>query len=258
MGILNVTPDSFFDGGKYAGEKSIIKRAGQMASEGAVIIDIGGYSSRPGAKHIGELIERDRVIPAIRWVAREFPELVISVDTFRSAIAKEAVECGAAMVNDISGGNLDKKMFSVIGELHVPYILMHIQGVPQTMQKNPVYKDIVKEIIAFFCEKTQQLNAMGVADIILDPGFGFGKTLEHNYTLLNRLDEFRVFDLPILAGISRKSMITKLLGVEPAQALNGTTALHFMALMKGVNILRVHDVKEAMEVVRITNFIKSQ
>lgn len=251
MGILNLTPDSFFDGGKFADETAMLQQVGRMLSEGAAIIDIGGMSSRPGAALISEGEEMERVLPAVKAILSRFPGAIISVDTFRTNVASECVAAGASIVNDIYAGRFDEKMFETVAALGTPYIIMHMQGDPKTMQKSPIYEDVTKEVLHFFIEKLGQLRALGVKDVILDPGFGFGKTVEHNYQLLNNLHIFRMMELPILAGISRKSMICRVLNVPPAEALNGTTALHMVALQQGARILRAHDVKEAMEVIQI-------
>jgi len=259
MGIINVTPDSFFSGSRVVLEEEIIKTAARMIEEGADIIDIGGYSSRPGAAEITQEEERTRVITALKAISREFPEAVISIDTFRSGIAAEAVlEYGAGMINDISGGEADAKMFHVISKLQVPYIMMHMQGVPGTMQDNPVYDDVVADILRWFGERIVTLQSMGVNDIILDPGFGFGKTAAHNFELLRNLSDFSITGLPVLVGVSRKSMIWKTLGVTPDEALNGTTVLNTAALLNGADILRVHDVKEAVQAVKMTEKLKKQ
>ncbi len=251
MGILNTTPDSFYDGGKYKDMDTALTHVEKMLNAGATFIDVGAYSSRPNATHITEEEELHRILPIVTTMVEKFPEILISIDTFRSKVAKECVQIGACMVNDISGGTLDTAMYSTIAELQVPYILMHMQGTPQNMQKNTVYDDLVKDIIYFFSEKVQQLNALHVNDIILDVGFGFGKTLEQNYTLLQQLDLFKILELPILAGLSRKSMLYKLLDTTPQEALNGTTAANTIALLNGASILRVHDVKEATEAISI-------
>lgn len=252
MGILNITPDSFFDGGKYGNEHAVLLQAEKMLQEGASILDIGGASSRPGAVEVPELEEMERVVPAITAILEKFPEAILSIDTWRASVANAAIKAGASIVNDISAGSLDPKMFQTVAGLGVPYILMHMQGTPGTMQQSPHYEDVVTEVLDFFIHKVAALRALGVKDIVLDPGFGFGKTVEHNYTLLKRMETFRnVLELPVLAGISRKSMICKPLGIPPAEALNGTTALHIVALQQGASILRVHDVKEAREVIRL-------
>ena len=258
MGILNVTPDSFYAGSRMETEKDIINRLHQMTCEGASIVDIGAYSSRPDAEHISAEEEMDRLRTGLDLVRKHQPEAVVSVDTFRADVAKKCVEeYGVAMINDISAGQLDAAMFGTIAQLGVPYIMMHMQGTPQNMQMNPHYDNLLKEVFLYFAERVQKLRDLGAKDIIIDPGFGFGKTLEHNYELMNHLDEFQLFELPLLVGISRKSMIYKLLGTTPEEALNGTTVLNTLALMKGANILRVHDVKAAKEAVTLVEKMKS-
>lgn len=258
MGILNVTPDSFFDGGKYRTEKNVLKRAEEILVQGGTIIDIGAISTQPGADGISTKAEIERLLPAVKAVRKNFPEAFISIDTYRSWVALEVIEeCGPCMVNDVTGGNFDANMFDTIGKLGVPYILMHMQGTPLKMQENPVYEDIIREISMFFTEKTKQLTKSGVKDVIIDPGFGFGKTLEHNYDLLNRLDSFKVFQLPVMVGVSRKSMVFKLLGTKPDEALNGTSVINTLALLGGADLLRVHDVREAVEAVKIMNMVRS-
>jgi len=249
MGILNLTPDSFYDGGKYINEAHIVESAKKMVADGALIIDVGGYSTRPGANNITEREELNRVIPVIKLLKEELQDTIISIDTFRSSIAEQAVKYGASVVNDISGGTIDENMFKCVSELNVPYILMHIQGTPQNMQENPTYKDVVSDVLNYFDEKLNKLNSLGVNDVIIDPGFGFGKTIEHNYKILNHLDDFKIFNQPVLTGISRKGMIYKPLNSSSSEALNGTTVANTIALMKGTNILRVHDVKEAKEAI---------
>jgi len=251
MGILNITPDSFFDGGKYQSVQAAVDRAGRMLEEGARILDVGGMSSRPGAEIIAPGEELDRVLPVLEGLHAAFPQTPLSIDTIRAEVARQAVRAGACVVNDISAGRYDPELFAAVAELEVPYILMHMQGDPKTMQRGPTYKDVVLEVLDFFLEKVAELRALGVVDIVLDPGFGFGKTLTHNYRLLHRLRVFQALDCPILAGISRKSMICKVLGVSPAEALNGTTALHMVALQQGARLLRVHDVREARQVIRL-------
>lgn len=252
MGILNVTPDSFYDGGHYETETAIIGRIHQIVEEGAGIIDIGAYSTRPGAAMVDKKEELARLAPAVELVRKYYPSVPVSIDTFRSEVAREIYHClGEVIVNDISGGTMDTEMFGFIAETRLPYVMMHIQGTPQTMQKNPVYRDVTKEVYRFFEERTDLLRAAGMENIILDPGFGFGKTLDHNYELMNHLDLFQELGYPLLVGISRKSMISRLLETTPAEALNGTTVLNTVALMKGAAILRVHDVKEAVETVKI-------
>jgi dihydropteroate synthase len=258
MGILNVTPDSFYAGSRMETEKDIINRLHQITSEGASILDIGAYSSRPDAEHISTEEEMNRLRTGLDLVRKHQPEAVVSVDTFRADVAKMCVEeYGVAIINDISAGHMDPAMFETIAKLSVPYIMMHMQGTPQDMQMNPHYDNLLKEVFLYFAERVQKLRDLGVKDIIIDPGFGFGKTLEHNYELMNHLDEFRLFELPLLVGISRKSMIYKLLGTTPEEALNGTTVLNTLALMKGANILRVHDVKAAREAVTLVEKMKS-
>lgn len=257
MGILNVTPDSIYSDSRMQTEKDIADRAQQIIDEGASIIDIGGYSSRPNAEHISAEEEMNRLRTGLEILNRNHPDAVISVDTFRAEVAEQCVkEYGVAMINDISAGEMDNRMFATVAELGVPYIMMHMQGTPQNMQNDPHYDNLMKEVFLYFATKVQQLRDLGVKDIILDPGFGFGKTLEHNYELMAHLDEFSVFELPLLVGVSRKSMIYKLLGVTPQDSLNGTTVLDTVALMKGAHILRVHDVREAVEAVRMTEKIK--
>lgn len=252
MGILNVTTDSFYDGGKYLSEIKVIGRIHQIVDEGAGIIDVGAYSTRPGAAYVDEKEELGRLSWAVELIRKYYPEAVVSIDTFRAKVAEEVIHClGPVIVNDISGGTMDEGMFDLIARTKVPYLMMHIQGTPQTMQKNPVYGNVVEEVKTFFVDRIARLNELGIRDIILDPGFGFGKTLEHNYELMNGLDRFLELGYPLLAGISRKSMIYKLLGGTARDALNGTTTLNMVALMKGARILRVHDVKEAVEVVKI-------
>ena len=252
MGILNVTPDSFYDGGKYGDLSTTLKHAEKMLAEGATIIDIGGMSSRPGAKEVPVNEEIKRSIPSVKAVRKEFPEAYISIDTVWAEVARQAVNAGADMVNDISSGSMDKALIPTIGKLGVPYILMHMQGKPQTMQTAPQYDNVTTDILDFFIQKTNKLRENGIHDIVIDPGFGFGKTIEHNYTILRKMKDFQILDLPVLVGLSRKSMIYKVLDTTPDKALNGTSVLHTIALQNGAKILRVHDVREAMEVVRIT------
>lgn len=252
MGILNVTPDSFYDGGKYTTETAVIRRIHQIVEEGAGIIDVGAYSTRPGAAFVDEQEEVGRLSWAVELVRKYYPNLPVSIDTFRAGVAREIVSClGEVIVNDISGGTLDENMFDFVAETGVPYIMMHIQGTLQTMQQNPVYEDVVREVRQFLTERIAVLNAKGFDNIILDPGFGFGKTLAHNYELMSGMDTYQDLGYPLLVGISRKTMIYKLLGGTAQDALNGTTVLNTIALLKGANILRVHDVKEAVETVRI-------
>jgi len=256
MGVLNITPDSFYKGSRLGNETEILNRASEMLQSGADILDVGGYSSRPGADDITEKAELERVSGALSILRREFPSAILSLDTYRSSIADIGIrEYGVDIINDISGGSLDNEMFGIIAEHNVPYVIMHMKGNPQNMQNNPVYEDIMTEIIKWFSEKKQELVLRGVKDIIIDPGFGFGKTVEHNFILLNNLEHFSILDLPVLAGLSRKSMIWKTLGIRPEESLNGTTVLNTIALMKGISILRVHDVAEAVEAVRLVRWL---
>ena len=257
MGILNITPDSFFDGGSYKNDKAIISKVEKMLIEGATFIDIGAYSSRPGAKHISEQEELERILPVVKMLVKEFPEILISIDTFRSIIAKKCIENGACIVNDISAGSMDTRMFKSIAKLQVPYIIMHMQVTPQNMQVNPAYKNVVTDILYYFSEKIYELRALGVNDIIADVGFGFGKTIDQNYTLLKNLELFKNLEIPTLAGLSRKSMLYKPLGITPEKALNATTAANTIALLKGTTILRVHDVKEAVETIKIVELLNN-
>lgn len=259
MGILNVTPDSFYAGSRKEDEAAIAARVEQIVNEGADIIDIGGYSSRPNAEHISADEEMHRLEKALTVVHRLYPEAIVSVDTFRADIAARCVETyGADIINDISGGDMDERMFDTVARLNVPYILMHMQGTPQNMQRQPHYDCLLKEVVTALAEKVNRLRERGVKDLILDPGFGFGKTLDHNYELLNHLEELRVLELPLLVGVSRKSMVYKLLGTTPEEALNGTTVLHTLALLKGASILRVHDVAPCLEAVRIVKKMLEQ
>ena len=251
MGILNVTPDSFYDGGKHDTNSAILSNTKKMIAEGATIIDVGGMSSRPGAKIIPLNEELARVLPTIEIIRTQYPETIISIDTVRAEVAKQAIKAGATIINDISAGRIDPQMYTTVAELDVPYILMHMKGQPENMQQSPSYTDIVLDVLDFFISEVGKLRKLGVKDLIIDPGFGFGKTLEHNYQLLKKLHVFQILGLPILTGISRKSMIYKLLDLPPEAALNGTTALHMIALQQGSKILRAHDVKEAMEVIRL-------
>lgn len=252
MGILNITSDSFYDGGRYTKSDTWIRQAAKMLEEGADILDVGGASSRSGAVEVPEEEERNKVTAAIEDILKRFPEALISVDTWRASVARAAVEAGAAIVNDISAGRLDPLMYETVAALDVPYILMHMKGTPADMQKNPVYENVVTEVLDFLIAEVQKLRSLGLQDIVLDPGFGFGKTIAHNYTLLKNLHVFgKTTGLPVLAGLSRKSMTYKFLGISPDQALNGTTALNMVALQQGACILRVHDVKEAVQTIRL-------
>ena len=254
MGIINITPDSFYSASRSRTADEIVKKAEKHLSEGAAILDIGAVSTRPGAEQITESEESERLIHALKAIRKTFPDAILSVDTYRSSIARRLYyDFGIGMVNDISAGNLDADIFTVIAEIKVPYVMMHMQGTPATMQHAPAYTQVVHEIISFFSEKIRKIQRLGINDIILDPGFGFGKTIEHNYEILCNLTDFRIFGLPIMVGLSRKSMIYKHLGCTPENALNGTTVLNTIALMKGTSILRVHDVKEAVETVNLFN-----
>ena len=255
MGVLNITPDSFYDGGYYKNEKELLNQTEKMLLEGASFIDVGAYSSKPGAAHISEKEELNRIIPVVKSISKYFPQAIISVDTFRGIVAKQTIDNGAAIINDISGGSLDKEMFKIVADLKVPYILMHMQGIPQDMQLNPTYSDIVTELISFFSEQLYKLHQLKHNDVIIDVGFGFGKTFEHNYQLLKNLALFKNLDVPILAGVSRKSMLYKPLGLSPKEALNATTSANTIALLNGAKILRVHDVKEAVEAINIVNLL---
>lgn len=256
MGVLNVTPDSFYDGGRYASESALLHQAEKMISEGADFIDVGGYSSRPGADDIPPEEERRRSIQAISAILRNFPDAIISVDTFRSEIAEAAVNAGAAIVNDISGGAMDLKMFETVSRLQVPYVLMHMRGTPRTMNSQAHYGNIVTELVEYFHERIYALRRLDVKDVMIDPGFGFAKNTAQNFTVLQHLEKLSVFETPVLVGLSRKSMIWRTLEVEPTAALNGTTALNAIALLKGANILRVHDVKAAREVVKLFSSLR--
>ncbi|MEM0931203.1 MAG: dihydropteroate synthase [Bacteroidota bacterium] len=257
MGILNLTPDSFYDGGKYKNEKAILKQTEKMLGEGASFIDMGAYSSRPGAQHVPEEEEKQRLLPVLELVLRHFPDAFFSIDTFRSTVARECLERGAAMINDISAGNLDENMFDIVAHFQVPYIAMHLKGTPQSMQKESIYEDVITDLLHYFSEKLQKGRAKKINDIIVDPGFGFAKTLEQNYHLLHHLELFQTLKKPLLIGLSRKSMIYKMLKSSPTEALNGSTALHSIALWKGAHILRVHDVKEAMECIVLMETLRA-
>ena len=251
MGIINVTPDSFYENSRFTGTEAILEQAEKMLHEGAAILDIGGQSTRPGSKPINAGEELKRIIPAITVIKQKFPEAFISVDTFYSVVAAEAIKTGAAIINDISAGSIDDKLIGTVAGLYVPYVLMHMQGTPETMHKNPYYEDVTREVLDFFIKKVDELKSAGIHDIIIDPGFGFGKTAEHNFELLRNLSVLKMLDKPILIGVSRKSTIYRTLGIDVNEALNGTTVLNTIALMNGAAILRVHDVKEAVEVVKL-------
>ncbi len=255
MGILNVTPNSFFDGGKYKNETEILSQVEKMVLEGATFIDIGAYSSKPSAEFVSEQEEIARIVPVVNLILKHFPETIISIDTFRSEVAKASIESGAAIINDIAAGNLDEKMFEIIAKYNVPYIMMHMRGNPQTMQTLTDYDDIVKEMLFYFSEKVAKARSFGINDLIIDPGFGFAKTTDQNYEVFQKMELLNILELPLLVGISRKSMIYKTLNTTIENALNGTTVLNTLALTKGAKILRVHDVKEAMECVALFNKI---
>ena len=257
MGILNLTPDSFYDGGRYKSEREVLQRAEEILLQGGLVIDIGAVSTRPGAQDISQEEELSRLIPSVTAIRKYFSEAILSVDSFRSEVITRVYnETGGFIVNDISGGKLDDKMFGTVAKLGLPYILMHMQGTPSTMQSNPTYVNVIKEILLDLSENINALKMLGVNDIIIDPGFGFGKNMLHNYELLNCLDSFRLFELPLLAGVSRKAMIWKLLDITPQESLNGTTVLNTLALMGGADILRVHDVGEAVETIRLVSELK--
>ncbi|TCO05981.1 dihydropteroate synthase [Natronoflexus pectinivorans] len=257
MGILNATPDSFYSGSRFTGEKEVLQRVEEILLQGGELVDVGAYSSRPGAEHISEQEEINRLMPVLNIIRKKFPDIIISVDTFRSGVASKAVLEGEAdIINDIAGGEMDDKMFETIASVKVPYILMHMQGTPQNMQKSPVYKDVLADVSLWLAKRVDALRTIGVADVIIDPGFGFGKTLDQNYILLNRLEELALFELPLLVGLSRKSMIYRYLETDVESALNGTSVLNTIALDKGASILRVHDVKEAVECVKLFTKLK--
>lgn len=256
MGILNITPDSFYDGETYKIEKEILNHVETMLNEGATFIDVGAYSSRPNADHVSEADELKRILPIVELILKTFPDTLISIDTFRSEVAKQCINAGAALINDISAGNLDSNMLQTIADLHVPYIMMHMRGTPQNMQEHTQYDNLVKDILFYFSERIAAAKALGIIDVIVDPGFGFAKTLEQNYELLNTLELLKIIDKPILAGLSRKSMIYKTLETSAQEALNGTSVLNTVALQKGASILRVHDVKEAIECIKLTRLLE--
>ena len=257
-GIVNITPDSFFDGGKMEDEATMLKAVEKMVAEGAGIIDVGAVSTRPGSKNVSTKEELARLLPAVQAIHKAFPDIALSIDTFRSWVAVRVIdEVGPIIINDISGGTLDSNMFETVAKLQVPYILSHIKGTPLNMQEEPQYDDLIREVAQYFAERVKKLNKLGVKEVILDPGFGFGKTVDHNYELLNKLDAFKVYQLPVMVGLSRKSMIWKALDATPETALNGTSVANTLALMGGADILRVHDVKEAVEAVKIFCEIKA-
>jgi len=256
MGILNVTPDSFYDGGKNDNEQVIIDKVQKMLNDGATFIDIGAYSSKPNAEFVSEEEELHRILPIVRLLVKVFPAIVISIDTFRSKVAKATIEAGASIINDISAGGLDEDILQTIADLKVPYIMMHMKGTPKTMQSLTEYQDIIKEMLFYFSEKVSKARSLGISDLVIDPGFGFAKTLEQNFEVMGKLELFQMLELPLLSGISRKSMIYKTLETTPQASLNGTTVLNTISLMKGATILRVHDVKEAVEAVKLYERIK--
>ena len=255
MGILNVTPDSFYSGSRTETNDAILRKAEQMLKEGATILDIGGQSTRPGSTRISADEELERVIPAIQLIKHHFPDCFLSIDTYQSTVAQEAVTAGADMVNDISAGEIDAEMISTVARLHVPYIAMHMQGTPDTMQQNPTYEQVTKDVLDYFIKKTEQCKTAGIRDVIIDPGFGFGKTIAHNFQLLRELEVFQLLKHPLLVGLSRKSTIYKTLGTTAEEALNGTTVLNTIALQNGASILRVHDVKEAAEAIALVQSV---
>ncbi|WP_396600339.1 dihydropteroate synthase [Algibacter sp. R77976] len=255
MGILNITPDSFYDGGAHKNEAEVLKHVEHMLNEGATFIDVGAYSSRPNADHVSEDDELKRILPIVELILKAFPETLLSIDTFRSNVAKQTIATGACMVNDISAGLLDKNMLKTIADIKVPYIMMHMRGTPQTMQQQTIYDNLLKDILFYFSERIAAANSLGIVDVIIDPGFGFAKTLEQNFELLNKLELFKMIEKPLLAGVSRKSMIYKTLEISAKEALNGTSVLNTVAIQKGASILRVHDVKEAMECIKLTRLL---
>jgi len=256
MGVMNLTPDSFYDGGKLTSKKEILLQANKMLKEGATFLDLGAYSSRPGAQFVSEKEEIHRLLPVIKILLDEFPEILLSIDTFRSNVANESIYAGASLINDISAGTLDDHMFKIIAQHQVPYVMMHMRGTPETMMQNTDYKDLTKEVIYYFSKRINKARSFGINDLIVDPGFGFSKTLDQNYELFNDLELFRHLNVPLLIGISRKSMIQKKIKTTAANSLNGTTALHAIAIQKGVSILRVHDVKEAFETINLLQNLK--
>lgn len=256
MGVINLTPDSFYDGGKLTSEKEILLKANKMLQEGATFLDLGAYSSRPGAQFVSEKEEIHRLLPVIKILLNEFPETLLSIDTFRSNVANESIYAGASLINDISAGTLDDHMFKIIAQHQVPYVMMHMRGTPETMMQNTDYTDLTKEVIYYFSERIAKARSFGINDLIIDPGFGFSKTLDQNYELFNDLELFRYLNVPLLIGISRKSMIQKKIKTTAADSLNGTTALHAIAIQKDVSILRVHDVKEAFETINLLQNLK--
>jgi len=257
MGILNITDNSFYDGGQYNSEEKILSHTKKMLEEGASIIDLGAQSSKPDSEPISEKEETEKLVSTIHLLKQNFPEIIISIDTYRSKVAEKCINSGADIINDISAGEMDEEMFATISKLKVPYIIMHMKGTPKMMQNNPKYNNVTEEVFSYLEKKVNELKQLGVTDIIIDPGFGFGKTIKHNYQLLNHLEKFTQLGVPLLIGASRKSMIYNLLETNAENALNGTTVAHTIALQKGINIIRTHDVKEAMECIKIVNFVKN-
>lgn len=257
MGILNVTPDSFYDGGRFRNTSMVIRQVETMLNEGATFIDVGAYSSRPNADHVSEAEELQRILPIVELIVKYFPEVHLSIDTFRSEVAKQCIAAGAQLINDISAGLLDNHMLETVAQLQVPYIMMHMRGNPKTMQQLTTYDNLMKDVLFYFSERIAKARILGIVDLIIDPGFGFAKTLEQNFELLNKLELLNITDLPILSGVSRKSMIYKTLETTAEDALNGTTVLNTIALQKGACILRVHDVKEAVECIKLTQQLKA-
>lgn len=257
MGILNITDNSFYDGGQYNSEEKILSHTKKMLDEGASIIDLGAQSSKPDSEPISEKEETEKLVSTIHLLKQNFPEIIISIDTYRSKVAEKCINSGADIINDISAGEMDEEMFATIAKLKVPYIIMHMKGTPKMMQNNPKYNNVTEEVFSYLEKKVNELKQLGVTDIIIDPGFGFGKTIKHNYQLLNHLEKFTQLGVPLLIGASRKSMIYNILETNAENALNGTTVAHTVALQKGINIIRTHDVKEAMECIKIVNFVKN-
>ena len=258
MGVINATPDSFYEGSRFSGTDKILVRAETMISEGADILDIGGQSTRPGSEQVSEDTELSRIVESIEAIHQKFPEIIISVDTYYSAVAKKCIQAGASMVNDISSGTMDKEMLSTIAALHVPLVAMHMKGTPQTMQQQANYESVTREVLDFFIRKKEECKMAGIADVIIDPGFGFAKTIAHNFQVLKDLSVFKMLDAPLLIGLSRKSSVYKTLGIPPDEALNGTTVLNTIALMNGADILRVHDVKEAKEAIKLCGTVNGR
>ena len=256
MGIINLTPDSFYDGGKLSSDRNILLQAEKMLKDGATFLDLGGYSSRPGAQYVSEKEEINRVLPVVKILLKEFPKSILSIDTFRSEVANEGILAGASMINDISAGKLDEQMFKIVAHHQVPYIMMHMKGNPETMMQNTTYNNLTKEVLFYFSERIAKARSFGINDLIADPGFGFSKTVDQNYELFNNMELFKNLDIPLLVGVSRKSMIQKKINTTAEESLNGTTALHAIAIQKGASILRAHDVKEAFETISLLQNLK--